>query len=302
MAVTERRAAMIREELVVDDVIVQKVDVYRFGEGSPKVLFTGGLHGGEMTGQYVAFEVIERLKAKEDELSGEVVVIPRANPAAFRRMQRTSPYDERDMNRIFPGKPDGTPTEILANKIWDIAVDMDYIVDLHCCGIYGSPYTLAQYEEYDFAGELADKIDIPVVVQSAGARGQLFVEAALEDIPSVIIELPGGGRAGVIDMAAASRTIEALMNLLVDLAVLPGEVREVNPVFCGPLRRVSAPAHGLFLPQVAPGEAVEEGQVLGSVDGEPLRVDFSGYVIIARPPGYAFRGSPTVVLAPSAEE
>jgi len=287
---------MKREEITVEDFLVHKVDVYRFGTGGPRVLVTAGLHGAETTGQYVAYRLIKSLR--DADINGEVVVVPRGNPAAFRRMQRTSPYDERDMNRIFPGDQDGSATEVLAHQIWEIALECDYIVDLHCCGIYGSSYTLAQYREYEFARDLAGKIDIPLVVQSAGAEGQLFVEACAEDIPAVIIELPGGGRSGVIDLAAAEQTRRALLGLLRVLEVLPGDAPEPAPSFCDPLRRIAAPRDGLYLPQIAPGGAFEAGQVLGTVQGEELTVDFSGWAVIARPAGYVFRDASLLVLAP----
>ena len=288
---------MRKDEITVEDVMLHRVDRYRFGEGSPRVLITGGLHGGETTGQYAAYRMIDEMKKRDP--AGEVTIMPRCNPAAFRGMRRSSPYDEQDMNRIFPGRTDGTSTEALASQIWDIAQDMDYIVDLHCCGLYGTSYTLAQYEDHDFARDLAQKIDIPLVVQSAGARGQLFVEAGLKGIPSVIIELPGGGRTGIVDLGAGEETVSALINMLALLGILPGEEgREPDPVFSGKLRMVRCAADGLFLPRIAPGKPFEEGQVLGALTGEQLSVDFPGHAMIVRPPGYVFRGATVLVLAP----
>ncbi len=291
---------MRHEEVVVDDVLRHHVDVYRFGEGRPRVLITAGLHGGEATGQYVAYRLIESLR--DADIMGEVVILPRCNPAAFRRMHRTSPFDELDMNRVFPGDAGGSATEVLAASIWDIALGMDYIVDLHCCGVHGSPYTLAQYREYAFARELAEKIDIPLVVQSAGAEGQLFVEACARDIPAVIIELPGGGQSGVVDLAAGERTHRALLGMLRILQAIPGEAAEPSPIFCAPLRRIAAPDDGLYLPQVAPGACFAAGKVLATLDEEELSAEFSGWTVISRPPSYVFRNTSVLVLAPEGEE
>ncbi len=291
---------MQREVITVKDVVTQEVEVLRFGGGEPRVLVTAGLHGGEMTGQYAAFELIDRLPGEN--VTGSVTIIPRANPAAFRRMQRTSPFDEQDMNRIFPGDEEGTPSQRIAHHIYQIALEHDYIVDLHCCGPHGSPYTLAQYEEYDFAQDLAAMLDIPVVVQSAGAAGQLFVEAAKrEEIPSVIIELPGGGRSGMIDLSAGEMTVQALLRLLRLLGVIQGEASTPQPVFCQKLRRVQPPVSGLFLPGVAPGERFEAGQQLAVVQDRELTVDFSGFATVVRPAGYVFSSMPALVLAPVAE-
>ena len=275
-----------------------RVPVYRFGSGdSPRILVTAGLHGSEATGQYAAFRLIETLAA-DPEIAGEITILPRCNPSAFRRMERTSPFDDLDMNRIFPGDAEGTPTQVLASRIWDMAREADYIVDLHCAGPYATPYTLAQHSEYENCRELASLLDIPVVVQSGGSEGQLFVEAARQGIPSVIIELPGGGPDGIIDLAAGEGTLGALRRLLTLLEVLPGEASAPSPVFCGELVRVTAPADGLYLPRVAPGNGLGEDGIVGVLETENVVTEGRGYCIKNRPPGYVFRGDALAVVAP----
>jgi len=277
-----------------------RVPVYRFGSGpAPRILVTAGLHGGETTGQYAAFRLIESLAA-DPEVAGEVVVLPRCNPSAFRRMERTSPFDELDMNRIFPGDAEGTPTQVLASRVWDLAREADYIVDLHCAGPYATPYTLAQYSEYENCRELASLLDIPVVVQSGGSEGQLFVEAGRRGIPAVIIELPGGGPDGIIDLAAGEGTLGALRRLLTLLEVLPGEASAPSPAFCDQLVRVTAPADGLYLPRVAPGNGLGEDGIVGLLEAESVATEGRGYCIKNRPPGYVFRGDPLAAVAPAA--
>ena len=144
----------------VDDFIKPELTFHLFGEGAPRVFFTGGIHGGEATGIYVAQRVIEFLEENEL-LKGSVKVLPIANPTAFRHLERSSPYDRLDLNRIFPGRTGSAPSLGVADLIWAEAQDADYIVDLHCCGVWGSSYTLAVYPEFDFARELAGMLAIP---------------------------------------------------------------------------------------------------------------------------------------------
>ncbi len=281
--------------------LTHRVPVYRFGSGSPRVLITAGLHGGEVTGQYAALGLIDRLSRLEGDPAGEVTILPRCNPSAFRRMQRTSPFDELDMNRIFPGEEDGSPTLALASEIFEMARDMDYIVDLHCAGPYSSPYTLAQYREYDNCRDLAGMLDIPVIVQSGGSEGQLFVEAAREGIPSVIIELPGGGPDGIIDLAAGEDTVGALCRMLTLLGIAPGEADAPDPVLLDELERITAPREGLYLPGYAAGEEIPAGEGVGTLDGDPILPGETGYCIMNRPPGYVFPGTRLAAVAPRAE-
>jgi predicted deacylase len=92
----------------VDDFIKPELAFHLFGEGAPRVFFTGGIHGGEATGIYVAQRVIEFLEENEL-LKGSVKVLPIANPTAFRHLERSSPYDRLDLNRIFPGRTGSAP-------------------------------------------------------------------------------------------------------------------------------------------------------------------------------------------------
>lgn len=278
-----------------------RVPVYRFGSGdSPRILVTAGLHGSEATGQYAAFRLIETLAA-DPEIAGEITILPRCNPSAFRRMERTSPFDDLDMNRIFPGDAEGTPTQVLASRIWDMAREADYIVDLHCAGPYATPYTLAQHSEYENCRELASLLDIPVVVQSGGSEGQLFVEAARQGIPSVIIELPGGGPDGIIDLAAGEDTVGALCRMLTLLGIAPGEADAPDPVLLDELERITAPREGLYLPGYAAGEEIPAGEGVGTLDGDPILPGETGYCIMNRPPGYVFPGTRLAAVAPRAE-
>jgi len=284
----------------VGDLVSERIEFYRKGTGRPSVMIVAGLHGAEATGIYAAERLVDELRRAE--VKGHVTVVPRANPSAFLRLQRTSPFDEYDLNRIFPGKSGGTSSEQAAAHIWEIAREMDYIVDLHCCGPYGSPYILAQHAEYPEALELARQIDLPIVVQSSGAEGQLFVEAMREGIPSVILELPGGGANGLVDLAAGHQAAGALIGLLAHLDILPGGQEEdrptPSPVLCGKLERIHASGSGLFLPQVHPGASFSKDEVLGLLDDERVQAGYEGFAVLVRPPSYAFRDSPLVMAAP----
>lgn len=281
-----------------------ELQCFHFGEegAKPHVLITAGIHGGEATGIWVARNLVKWLQGQS--LKGSVTILPVANPAAFRKLTRCSPYDELDLNRIFPGQSEGTPSMVLANLIWEHAKQADYIVDLHCCGIYGSDYTLALWQEFDFAREMAAKLDIPVVVQSGGTRSQLFVEACHAGIPAVIIELAGGqfgNGGGILDRGSGERGFTAVSNLLVRLGVVEGDAPPVSPRFYEKLREVRSLKAALWSPAISPGAPVTEGQVLGDLDGEPVHCPATGVATSVRADSYVFPGHTVVNVAPVAE-
>jgi predicted deacylase len=278
------------------------LEFFSFGErgAGPHLLITAGMHGGEATGIWVARQLVHYLNGKP--VKGSIAILPVANPAAFRKLTRRSPYDELDLNRLFPGSADGTPSMVVANTIWAEARRADYIVDLHCCGIFGSNYTLALWKEYDLAQGLAAMIDIPVVIQSSGAGSQLFVEASRVGIPAVILELAGGqfgSSGGLLDREAGEAAFTALKNLLIRLGLLPGEAPAFKPAFYGQLRDVRSLRTALWEPAFRPGSLVSKGQVLGQLDGEPLLCPITGVATSVRPVGYVFAGYTLSMVAPS---
>jgi hypothetical protein len=276
---------------------VTSLDVFEFGDGNgPRVLITAAIHGDEQTGIHAARLLMKALESQP--VHGRVRVIPVCNPAAYRSRSRRSPFDQLDMNRIFPGSPVGSPTMQLADRLWAEARGADYIVDLHCAGWGSTPYTLAVYEEFPAMRELAQALGIPVVIQSGGTRGQLFVEACHAGAKALIIELPGGQPGGTIHLEAAALAEQAVVNLLRALKVLDGAPTVADVTFYGKIKEVAAPSPGLFLPAVEPGARVEEGTVLGSFEGNPVRAPFAGVVTSISLSRYCFGGEWLAGVAP----
>src|ERR1700730_8018514 len=102
------------------------------GKG-PTVLLVSGNHGDEYEGQVTLIKLTRRLTA--DDVRGRIIILSAANfPAAMAGM-RTSPIDEGNLNRSFPGDPDGRPTAAIAHYIESVLLPMaDCVLDLHSGG------------------------------------------------------------------------------------------------------------------------------------------------------------------------
>ena len=174
----------------------------------------------------------------------------------------------------------------------------DFSIDLHCCGVHGYSYTLAVWQEHESARQLASMLDIPLIVQSGGAKGQLFVESCAAGRPAVIIELPGGGQGGVINEKAGLEAYNALIGLLGQLEMLKCEVVKPSPTWCDKLIPQRAGFEGLFIPKTSSGQTVVKDQVLGIINGIELKSPCKGTLTSMRPMGYVFVGSPIGNLAP----
>src|SRR5258707_9722004 len=102
------------------------------GKG-PTALLISGNHGDEYEGQVALMKLTRRLGAEM--VAGRVIILSAANFPAVMAGQRTSPIDEGNLNRSFPGDPDGRPTAMIAHFIETVLLPMaDFVVDLHSGG------------------------------------------------------------------------------------------------------------------------------------------------------------------------
>src|SRR5919108_5270562 len=91
------------------------IAVIKRGNG-PTALLSGANHGDEYEGPVALFSLARELEPAQ--VTGRVIIVPAMNYPAFRAGTRTSPIDKGNMNRIFPGRPDGTVTEKIADYFY----------------------------------------------------------------------------------------------------------------------------------------------------------------------------------------
>ena len=77
------------------------------------ILIVGGNHGDEFEGPSAIMRVSQKISLNE--VNGQILFIPALSFAAVTQSSRTNPLDNRNMNRAFPGHPNGSPTEMLAD-------------------------------------------------------------------------------------------------------------------------------------------------------------------------------------------
>jgi len=275
---------------------ISEIEVFEYGNGTgTKVVITGAIHGNEQTGVHAARLLMKELA--KSKVKGVVKVIPVTNPTAYYHRERVSPFDNIDMSRVFPGNDKGTLTLRTAAALWEETNDAEYIVDLHCCGLSGSTYTLADCENFPELKELCTALGMPVVCQTSGADGQFFLESCRRrGQKAILIELPGGQPGGVIDLEWAEYCAARLLNYLKYIKVVEGEYVEMTPptVFCGKMERLDAAKEGLFIPAAGPGEFLKKDSILGSLEYENgdivFKADRDIRMVSVSKPKYAFIG------------
>ena len=104
----------------------------RNGDG-PRVLLMSGNHGDEYEGQVTLARLARTLESSA--MNGHVIILPMANYPAALAGTRTSPIDGGNLNRSFPGNPDGSVTEMIAHMIEEeLMPNVELVADLHSGG------------------------------------------------------------------------------------------------------------------------------------------------------------------------
>lgn len=279
----------------------------RNGAG-PRVLLVGGNHGDEYEGQVVLMDLIRSVSAAD--IAGQIIVLPAANFPAVMNGTRVSPIDDGNLNRVFPGRFDGTPTEMIADFITQVlAPRTDYSFDLHSGGssldyiptlITGRPED-AQIRRR--TAEMIAAIGLPyaMVFRGGTASGNRTLAAVIRAQGGMpfAAELGGAGTLRQTNLAIARA---ALTNFL----AATGSVKTAPPsggaptkiVAVGPADYLYAPDNGIFEPAVMLGDTVTAGQAAGRIHfpdtpwKDPVDVAFhnAGTIICIRPMSLVVRG------------
>ena len=258
----------------------QQVDVPVFlinGKVSgPTLVVTAGIHGAE----YASIEAALLLgrSLKPDELRGRIIVIPIVNMPAFQaRSIYVCPLDGKNLNRVFPGKPDGTASEQIADWLFQNAIKQaDYYVDLHGGDLVEAliPFTIYHASGNEAVDQrskqLAKVFGIPYVVRSE-TEGSTYSAAARAGIPSMLAEAGGQGLGPPDAVGALTTGMNRLMRYL---GMLDGPAPEPLPTqTLDKFVWLRSEHDGFYYLDVQVGDSVNEGQQLGRV------TDFEGEIL-----------------------
>lgn len=244
------------------------------------VLITAGIHSGEYVGIQSAIELSNRLKIEK--IAGTVVIVKVINREAFeKRKGSMGMEDGKNLNRVFPGSPEGTQTERLA---WGIEKELfpiaDYYIDLHSGDDFEqlTPYVyyagVASEQVVKMSREMAEQADLPYMVCSTVGSGGCYNYAAALGIPSILIERGGMGAWSQEESHSTRRDVR---NILCHLGVYLGQkdYRTYYPLEVKDIVYQGATYGGLWYPSKAPGDMIRPGEVLGIVrdyEGQVLEV------------------------------
>ena len=228
----------------------------------PTLCLTAAVHGDELNGIEMVRRVMHNLNP--DKLSGAVLGVPIVNLQGFRRGSRYLP-DRRDLNRFFPGNPNGSAASRIAHSFFtEIIQHCDALIDLHTGSFERAnlPQLRADLRDPDVV-TLTQGFGATVILHSEPAEGTLRYAATAADIPAVTLEAGGPSELELQEVKHGVKGIETLLNTL-------GMVRKIRlwgesePVYYRSTW-VRANRGGILLADVSLGSTVRQGDLLGTI-------------------------------------
>lgn len=288
------------------------------GGDGPTVLILGGNHGDEYQGQIAAMKLARELEPNM--VTGRIILIPSLNFPAARTATRLSPLDGMNMNRAFPGEPEGPVTSQIAHYLTTVLFPKCHVViDIHSGGrsmefvpcatmhLVDDPHQRSQM----LAAMLAWNTDFAFLYADIAGTGLLPVEAENQGKLVVTTEL-GGGEA--IPASVHRIAQSGLRNVLIHIGALKGTEQTRESLGLPPtiltqaLNRddyLLAPESGVLEIQEDLGCKVSRGQTVGCIHflerpdrhPTPILAMSDGYLVTMRAPCLTQQGDCVAVIA-----
>lgn len=259
---------IISEGLPVDEQLLIRKKVVQNGIGPKRICIVTGTHGDELEGQYVCFELIRRLNENIQFLDGTVEVYPALNPLGVDSVTRGIPTFDLDMNRIFPGDPNGHLIEHTAYEIIQDLKGADMVIDIHASNIFLREMMQARINVQmskkliPFANLLnIDFIwihDAATVLESTLAHSLNVIKT-----PTIVVEMGIGMR---ITRDYGNRLVDGIFNMMKKMKMWSGPISKdiSKPMLSttGEVCFMNADASGIIIPSVSHSVNVKKGDLL----------------------------------------
>lgn len=240
----------------------------------PNIALISGVHAAEYPAIVANIHVMRELDPAL--LRGSIISVPIVDPPAFyARSAFVCPIDGKNPNRVFPGNPTGTFSEVLAHAIFsNILAQASHVIDLHGGDVFEdlAPFVIQRGSGNaavdDVAFGMARAFGTPLVVSTlpsgAPLTGTTSASCSAVGIPAITTEVGG---VGVYSDAARDMQMRGVLSVLRYLGALPGEpdiphdqriLRSSNTML--------SPCEGLWFPEVTLMQSVSAGQRIGRIE------------------------------------
>lgn len=255
------------EKINIGTVVNQEISlpIVSIGEGARTVGIVAGVHGNEPESLFIVRELLARLKTTN--LSRRVKILAGANPFGLMYGTREAAFDALDLNRSFPGNPDGTLTQRTAYAIFEEFRACEVVVDIHSIVNHGRYMGVELVTGGPMAKRAADLnrlLNPPAIWRAIeGEKFNTTLANTLLDagVNAAVIEVP---KLEYLDEETMSNIVEGLIRIV---TAKDGEVASLKkpiPIIANEKRYMSDMG-GIYIPAIAPMEVVEKDQLIGTM-------------------------------------
>lgn len=207
-------------ETYLGDPVRIPVSIVNGAEPGPTLFLSAATHGDELNGIEVVREVA--LEWDHSGLNGTVIFLPILNVPGFLAQERYLPIYDRDLNRSFPGDPNGTSAKRMAHTIFTNFIEpADMGLDFHTStrGRTNMLHVRGDMEN-EAVARLANAFGSHVIIDSTGSEGTLRREATDSGTQTITVEM---GQAHRFQRDLIDRALEGVVSVLAEFEMYPGE-------------------------------------------------------------------------------
>ena len=305
---------IVSTEMPVDEQFRIRKNVIQHGRDGLRFCVVTGTHGDELEGQMVCYELARIVSEHPEWLNGTLEIYPALNPLGIDTIQRGIPNFDLDMNRIFPGDPQGTMAEQTAHAIIEDIKGADMVIDIHSSNLYlrETPQVRINVQNAAWLVPFAEHLGVDFVWVHDAAT---VLEAALAhslnsaDTPCLVVEMGVGQR---INHKMCRRLVAGILNLMLRMGMWKGTMNAdmPHPIVCegDHVTFLNAETSGVFLTELKCGVNVTKGQTIGQIV-DPLRGQVlsmvtspvDGYLFTIRAYPIVYEGSLMAIIYHSEE-
>lgn len=260
-------------KLAVGERLVVKKNRMKPLEGTEsigRISIVTGLHGDELEGQYVCYELSRRIMENRERLRGIVDIYPALNPLGIDAASRMVPQVNMDMNRMFPGDAEGMMMDKVCASIVENIKGSDICVDVHSSDTIVRELPQVRLSA-DYASGLsgyagllnADIIWINTIATEYEATLSNSLNA--QGVPTLVIEMGVGNR---INRMYGDQIVDGIFNLMHVIGIWTEETEIQNRPQISKLEDIDfyrAKESGIFIAEAKHGSYVKAGELLGKV-------------------------------------
>lgn len=243
------------------------------GRKLPRICIVTGTHGDELEGQYICYELSRRLQQGLQFINGIVDIYPALNSLGIDSITRGIPDFDLDMNRIFPGRADGSMVDRIASDIVESLTGADLVIDIHASNIFLREMPQARINEHmdKTLLPLAKLLNLDLLWIHPSAtvlESTLCHSLNVKGTPCIVVEMGVGMR---ITKAYGDQMVDGIFNVMKELKIWSGQLERTEalhePIIS--LKRevafVNSATSGIFLPKAVYNTYVKKGEKIGEI-------------------------------------